>query len=79
MENINLKVRGTIYKPGDMSTAAMKQVLPGMKANIDPNGKTYEVKESLGKGAYKLKDCKGNEMPRTWNICNLKKCYIHEL
>ncbi|GKB13733.1 reverse transcriptase domain-containing protein [Tanacetum coccineum] len=39
----------------------------------------YEVKESLGKGAYKLKDCKGNEMPRTWNICNLKKCYIHEL
>ncbi|GKE32212.1 reverse transcriptase domain-containing protein, partial [Tanacetum coccineum] len=39
----------------------------------------YEVKESLGKGAYKLKDCKGNEMLRTWNICNLKKCYIHEL
>ncbi|GJT74215.1 reverse transcriptase domain-containing protein [Tanacetum coccineum] len=39
----------------------------------------YEVKESLGKGAYKLKDCKGNEIPRTWNICNLKKCYIHEV
>ncbi|GJY08784.1 hypothetical protein Tco_0375838 [Tanacetum coccineum] len=39
----------------------------------------YEVKESLGKGAYKLKDRKGNEIPRTWNICNLKKCYIHEV
>ncbi|GJU98098.1 hypothetical protein Tco_1327369 [Tanacetum coccineum] len=39
----------------------------------------YEVKESLGKGAYKLKDRKGNDMPRTWNICNLKKCYIHEM
>ncbi|GJX95672.1 hypothetical protein Tco_0351470 [Tanacetum coccineum] len=24
----------------------------------------YEVKESLGKGAYKLKDRKGNDMPR---------------
>ncbi|GKE57460.1 hypothetical protein Tco_1496645, partial [Tanacetum coccineum] len=30
----------------------------------------YEVKESLGKGAYKLKDHKGNDMPRTWNICD---------
>ncbi|GJX39330.1 reverse transcriptase domain-containing protein [Tanacetum coccineum] len=39
----------------------------------------YEVTESLGKGAYKLKDHKGNELPRTWNICNLKKCYIHEV
>ncbi|GKF26271.1 hypothetical protein Tco_0082165, partial [Tanacetum coccineum] len=39
----------------------------------------YEVKESLGKGAYKLKDRKRNDMPRTWNICNLKKCYIHEM
>ncbi|GJX01420.1 hypothetical protein Tco_0185333 [Tanacetum coccineum] len=28
----------------------------------------YEVAESLGKGAYKHKDCKGNELPRTWNI-----------
>ncbi|GJZ03673.1 hypothetical protein Tco_0536948 [Tanacetum coccineum] len=39
----------------------------------------YEVTESLGKGAYKLKDRNGNELPRTWNICNLKKCYIHEV
>ncbi|GJS31116.1 hypothetical protein Tco_0491736 [Tanacetum coccineum] len=29
---------------------------------------SYEVAESLGKGAYKLKDYKGNELPRTWNI-----------
>ncbi|GKC78735.1 putative reverse transcriptase domain-containing protein, partial [Tanacetum coccineum] len=28
----------------------------------------YELVESLGKGAYKLKDCKGNELPQTWNI-----------
>ncbi|GJV12570.1 reverse transcriptase domain-containing protein [Tanacetum coccineum] len=39
----------------------------------------YEVTESLGKGAYKLRDCNGNILPRTWNVCNLKKCYMHEM
>ncbi|GJX53887.1 hypothetical protein Tco_0282256 [Tanacetum coccineum] len=39
----------------------------------------YEVMESLGKGAYKLKDRNGNELLRIWNIYNLKKCYIHEV
>ncbi|GJU16352.1 reverse transcriptase domain-containing protein [Tanacetum coccineum] len=33
----------------------------------------YEVTEALGKGAYKLRDMDGRELPRTWNICNLKK------
>ncbi|GJZ45285.1 hypothetical protein Tco_0592881 [Tanacetum coccineum] len=39
----------------------------------------YEVTEALGKGAYKLRDRNGNTLPRTWNICNLKKCYVHEM
>ena len=39
----------------------------------------YEVTEALGKGAYKLRDRSGKEIPRTWNICNLKKCHVHEL
>ncbi|GKD15735.1 hypothetical protein Tco_1200142 [Tanacetum coccineum] len=36
----------------------------------------HEVTEALGKGAYKLCDMDGRELPRTWNICNLKKCYL---
>ncbi|GJW48654.1 reverse transcriptase domain-containing protein [Tanacetum coccineum] len=36
----------------------------------------YEVTEALGKGAYKLRDMDGRELPRTWNICHLKKCYL---
>ncbi|GJZ59615.1 reverse transcriptase domain-containing protein [Tanacetum coccineum] len=36
----------------------------------------YEVTEALGKGAYKLRDMDGRELPRTWNICNLTKCYL---
>ncbi|GKE81942.1 reverse transcriptase domain-containing protein [Tanacetum coccineum] len=36
----------------------------------------YEVTEALGKGAYKMRDMDGRELPRTWNIYNLKKCYL---
>nr|GEY42507.1 reverse transcriptase domain-containing protein [Tanacetum cinerariifolium] len=36
----------------------------------------YEVTEALGNDAYKLRDMDGRELPRTWNICNLKRCYL---
>ncbi|GJW66396.1 hypothetical protein Tco_0120820 [Tanacetum coccineum] len=36
----------------------------------------YEVMEALGDGAYKLKSADGTVLPRTWNIANLKKCYL---
>ncbi|GJR84545.1 reverse transcriptase domain-containing protein [Tanacetum coccineum] len=39
----------------------------------------YEVTEALGKGAYKLRDRDGKHLPRTWNISNLKKCYVHKM
>nr|GEW35335.1 protein NYNRIN-like [Tanacetum cinerariifolium] len=39
----------------------------------------YEVMEALRKGAYKLRDRDGKHLPRTWNINNLKKCYIHKM
>ncbi|GJX72513.1 reverse transcriptase domain-containing protein [Tanacetum coccineum] len=39
----------------------------------------YEVMEALGKGAYKLRDRDGKQLPRTWNISNLKKCYVHKM
>ncbi|GKC94924.1 reverse transcriptase domain-containing protein [Tanacetum coccineum] len=39
----------------------------------------YQVIEALGKGSYRLKDRHGKELPRTWNACNLKKCYIHKI
>ncbi|GJR53777.1 hypothetical protein Tco_1404298 [Tanacetum coccineum] len=39
----------------------------------------YEVTEALGKGAYKLRDHDGKQLPRTWNISNLKKCYVHKM
>ncbi|GKD82957.1 hypothetical protein Tco_1349796 [Tanacetum coccineum] len=36
----------------------------------------YEVMEALGDGAYKLRSMDGAVLPQTWNIANLKKCYL---
>ncbi|GKB32275.1 hypothetical protein Tco_0871676 [Tanacetum coccineum] len=82
MENITTQESAAqVSSWATWSTAAMKQVMPGKnEGKLGPKWEgPYEVKESLGKGAYKLKECKGNKMPKTWNICNLKKCYIHEV
>ncbi|GJX08664.1 reverse transcriptase domain-containing protein [Tanacetum coccineum] len=51
---------------------AMKQAMRKTEASSDLSGK-------LGKGAYKLRDCNGNTLLQTWNVCNLKKCYVHEM
>ncbi|GKA36580.1 hypothetical protein Tco_0723145 [Tanacetum coccineum] len=76
----NSRVRGISFKPGDMVYRINKASHAEDEGKLRPKWEgQFEVKESLGKGAYKLKDRKGNEIPRTWNICNLKKCYIHEV
>nr|GEW00210.1 reverse transcriptase domain-containing protein [Tanacetum cinerariifolium] len=36
----------------------------------------YEVTKALGDGAYKLRSMDGTVLLRTWNIANLKKCYL---
>ena len=75
----NARVRGTSFRPGDMvyRNNDASHAKEGGKLGPKWEG-PYEVTESLGKGAYKLKDRNGKEIPRTWNICNLKKCHVHE-
>ncbi|XP_076926053.1 uncharacterized protein LOC143589082 [Bidens hawaiensis] len=36
----------------------------------------YKVKGVLSKGAYKLEKLDGTKIPRTWNMAQLKECYI---
>ncbi|GJS20815.1 reverse transcriptase domain-containing protein [Tanacetum coccineum] len=36
----------------------------------------YEVTKALGDGAYKLRSIDRAVLSRTWNIANLKKCYL---
>ncbi|GJT36915.1 reverse transcriptase domain-containing protein [Tanacetum coccineum] len=76
----NSKVRSTSFRPRDMVYRSNDASHAKDGGKLGPKWEgPYEVTESLGKGAYKLKDRNGNEIPRTWNICNLKKCYIHEV
>ncbi|GKB98856.1 hypothetical protein Tco_0984993 [Tanacetum coccineum] len=33
----------------------------------------------VGMRAYKLRDLDGKQLPRTWNVSNLKRCYVHAM
>ncbi|GJS50738.1 hypothetical protein Tco_0624100 [Tanacetum coccineum] len=62
----NSRVRDTSFKPGDMVYRSNEASHARDEGKLGPKWEgPYEVKESLGKGAYKLKDYKGNEIPRT--------------
>ncbi|GKA20127.1 hypothetical protein Tco_0700116, partial [Tanacetum coccineum] len=62
----NSKVRGTSFKPGDMVYRSNDASHAKDGGKLGPKWEgPYEVTKSLGKGSYKLKDRKGNELPRT--------------
>ncbi|GKD94430.1 reverse transcriptase domain-containing protein [Tanacetum coccineum] len=76
----NTKVRNTSFKPGDLVYRSNEASRVEDTGKLGPKWEgPYEVTEALGKGSYKLKDCNGKEVPRTWNVCNLKKCYIYKV
>ncbi|GKF05769.1 hypothetical protein Tco_0036437, partial [Tanacetum coccineum] len=76
----NLKVRGTSFKTGDLIYRNNDASRAEDTGKLGPKLEgPYEVTEALGKGAYKLRNCDGKQLLRTWNISNLKKCYVHEM
>nr|GEX44900.1 hypothetical protein [Tanacetum cinerariifolium] len=76
----NSKVRNTSFKPGDLVYCNNDASRAEDTVKLGPKWEgPYEVTEALGKGADKLRDCDGKQLPRTWNISNLKKCYIHKM
>ena len=71
------KVRSTSFRPGDFVYRANDASQAEDIGKLGPKWEgPYEVTEALGKGAYKLRDMDGRKLQRTWNICNLKRCYI---
>ncbi|GJZ15698.1 hypothetical protein Tco_0551375 [Tanacetum coccineum] len=76
----NAKVCSTSFKPGDLvyRNNDVSHVEQGGKLGPKWEG-PYEVTEALGKGAYKLRGRDGKQLPRTWNIRNLKKCYVYRM
>ncbi|GJX40833.1 reverse transcriptase domain-containing protein [Tanacetum coccineum] len=73
----NLKVRGASFKPGDLVYRNNDASRAEDTRKLGPKWEgPYEVTEALGNGAYKLRDRHGKQLLRTWNISNLKKCYV---
>ncbi|GJU64638.1 reverse transcriptase domain-containing protein [Tanacetum coccineum] len=76
----NFKVRNTSFKPGDLLYQNNDASHARDSGKLGPKWEVpYEVTEALGKGAYKLRDRDRKLLPRTWNVHNLKKCYVHEM
>ncbi|GJS79597.1 reverse transcriptase domain-containing protein [Tanacetum coccineum] len=76
----NSKVKNTSFKLGDLVYRNNDASRTEDTGKLGPKWEgPYEVTEALGKGAYKLRDRDGKQLPRTWNVSNLKKCYIHKM
>ncbi|GKB22143.1 reverse transcriptase domain-containing protein [Tanacetum coccineum] len=73
----NARVHSVTFRPGDFVYRSndASHAVDGGKLDQKWEG-PYEVTEALGDGAYKLKSADGTLFPRTWNIANLKKCYL---
>ncbi|GJY97725.1 reverse transcriptase domain-containing protein [Tanacetum coccineum] len=73
----NARVRGVAFRPGDFVYRSNDASHAAAGGKLGPKWEgPYEVTEALGDGAYKLRTMDGTDLPRTWNIANLKKCYL---
>nr|GEV74281.1 reverse transcriptase domain-containing protein [Tanacetum cinerariifolium] len=76
----NARVRSTSFRLGDFVYRNNEASHAEDGGKLEPKWKgPYKVTEELEKGAHRLRDHNGHTLPRTWNICNLKKCYMHEM
>ncbi|GKE01182.1 reverse transcriptase domain-containing protein [Tanacetum coccineum] len=76
----NSKVRNTSFKPGDLVYRNNDVSHARDSGELGPKWEgPYKVTEAPGKGAYKLRDRDGKLLSRTWNVHNLKKCYMYEM
>ena len=71
------KVKHTSFRPGDFVYRANDASRAEDTGKLGPKWEgPYEVIAALGNGAYKLRTTDGRELERTWNVCNLKRCYL---
>ncbi|GKB62270.1 hypothetical protein Tco_0918456 [Tanacetum coccineum] len=73
----NAKVRNISFRLGDFVYRNNKASHAKENRKLGPKWEgPYEVVEALGKGAYKLRNSSGDILSRTWNVQDLKKCYL---
>ncbi|GJS28776.1 reverse transcriptase domain-containing protein, partial [Tanacetum coccineum] len=71
------KVRSTSFRPWDFVYRNNEASHAKESGKLGPKWEgPYEVVEALGKGAYRLRNRSGDVLPRTWNVQDLKKCYL---
>ncbi|GJW12161.1 reverse transcriptase domain-containing protein [Tanacetum coccineum] len=76
----NSEVQSVSFKPGDLVYRNNEASSAEDTGKLGPKWEgPYEVTKALGKGAYKLRDQDKNQLLRTWNVSNLKKCYMHKM
>nr|GEW24458.1 hypothetical protein [Tanacetum cinerariifolium] len=73
----NTRVRSVTFRPEDFvyRSNEASHAMDGGKLGLKWEG-PYEVTEVLRDGAYRLRSMDGVILPRTWNVANLKKCYL---
>ncbi|GKF34483.1 reverse transcriptase domain-containing protein, partial [Tanacetum coccineum] len=71
------RVKNVSFRPGDFvyRSKDASHAVEGEKLGPKWEG-PYEVLDTLGDGAYKFRSSDGTVLPRTWNVTNLKKCYL---
>ncbi|GJY06144.1 reverse transcriptase domain-containing protein [Tanacetum coccineum] len=73
----NGKFRGTTFKPEDFVYRNNEASHAMESGKLGPKWEgPYEVVEALERGAYKLGNNSGDTLPRTWNVEDLKRCYL---
>ncbi|GJS03544.1 reverse transcriptase domain-containing protein [Tanacetum coccineum] len=73
----NTKVRNTSFRPGNFVYRSNEASHGKESGKLGPKWEgPYEVIEALGKGTYKLRNSSEDIVPRTWNVQDLKKCYL---
>nr|GEU51094.1 reverse transcriptase domain-containing protein [Tanacetum cinerariifolium] len=73
----NSWVHGVTFRPGDIFYRSNEASHAMDGGNLGPKWEgPYEVTEALEDGAYRLMSMDGAVLSRTWNVANLKKCYL---
>nr|GFA37806.1 protein NYNRIN-like [Tanacetum cinerariifolium] len=73
----NSRVRGVAFQPGNLVYRSNDASHAAAGGKLGPKWEgPYEVTDALGNGAYKLRTRDGTMLPRTWNVTNLKRCYL---
>lgn len=76
-KHYNKHVKECLFKIGDyvLRDNSASRAIPSGKTSPTWEG-PYVIQEAQGKGAYKLSQLDGRILPRTWNVAQLRKCYL---